>query len=69
MTDTSDRPGIRKLVHTLCNLEWVGPKRKVKGTVSICPQNRCPWRRDNGVGYTCGAGGCIMEVPDDKRNA
>ena len=50
----------RKLAHAISNAEW--RRRKTKGTVVICrPLDRCVWRRDNGVGYTCGAGGCIME--------
>lgn len=36
------------------------PKPVPKRPKEYCPVDRCPWRRDNGVGYTCGAGGCIM---------
>lgn len=48
----------RKLAHAISNAEW--RRQKSKGTVAICPLDHCVWRRDNGVGYTCGAGGCIM---------
>ena len=36
-------------------------KPPAKRPKEYCPVDRCVWRRDNGVGYTCAAGGCIME--------
>lgn len=36
------------------------PRTVIRRQLDICPVDRCVWRRDNGVGYTCGAGGCIM---------
>lgn len=36
------------------------PKAPAKRPKEYCPMERCVWRRDNGVGYTCAAGGCMM---------